>query len=216
MGSYTTNYRLLKVDDGSIDPAKDDYVDVSSQLDRNLSMIDTIGRRICNYEFFEGLPDYQFPIIGHRPGDKIFSTYQMGAKVFTSEGFWVNSKSVSPTLTYPNWNSGYQGTDAGDDPAYYVHNNMVYLSGEIAKTGNAAWTRGISNSVFPSGQLPSPSTTREIILVGGKTQTRHPSFWVLAISTSGAGSISLYSPAEQTASSAENYVSFAGASYALL
>lgn len=215
MGTYTTNYGLLKAGDGTIDPS-DDFVDVVGQLDRNLTLVDDIAHRACNYAYFENVRQSNLPTIGNRAGDKIYSNYDSSVKVWKSTGVWVNTKSAAPVWTDAPYNSGYDVIAGDDIPSYYTDSaGTVFMRGFIIKTGYAIWAQGTSNAVFPAGSFPAPTASRTLTSIGGFSTSRQAQMYYIVINTDGSATITKYGPNAQTAANTENYVSLGGMSYAL-
>lgn len=215
MGTYTPNYNLLKAGNGTgVDPT-DDYVDVVSQVDRNFLIIDDVAKKAVNYTFFQNTEEFNLPKTGFRSGDKVFSTWDMSAKVFTDGGEWSNTAAAAPVWTNVPLNSGYELNPSTYAPAYYVEGTTVRLRGELVKTSFAVWVRGTAYAVFPAGSFPSPPTAKEIFIFGSKTSGRVPEYYFLTIATNGSGTIACYSSGAQTAGQNVNYVSLQGGDYDL-
>lgn len=215
MGTYTTNYKLLKAGDGTVDPV-DDYVDVVSQLDRNLNLIDDFGFKACEYKVFNDVSSENLPMTGYRAGDKLFSDFDQSIKVWTGSD-WSNTKASGPVWQDSTINSGFENfAGTSNTCGYYVDSSStVNLRGMINRTSMAIWVQGSAVAVFPAGAFPSPSLTKTLFTMGGVSTTRQAQMYYVVVATNGSATITKYGPNAQTAGSAENYVSLEGLSYAL-
>jgi hypothetical protein len=220
MGSYTTNYQLLKAGDGSVAQPIDDYVDVQSQLDRNLSLIDDFGNRATAYRYYDNTTSDHFPVVGNHSGDKVYSNYNHSAMLWNSAtNSWVETNAKAPVWTDVTPNAGYQSEDATRDNnlGYYRdrNNNTIFLRGIIIKTGLAVWSQGVLYSVFPVGTFPAPGVNLTYYTIGGLSTGRAAQFYQIQLNTTGSLLISKYGGNAQTAGSAENYVSLEGINYGI-
>lgn len=215
MGTYTTNYELLKAGDGTVDPV-DDYVDVISQLDRNLSMIDDFGYRAVEYAFYNNVAAGNLPVTGNHSGDKLFTNYDHSAKVWNGTA-WVSTNCSAPIWTDVAPSAGFETTAGLANPGYYIENDTVYLRGTINKISMAIWVQAASTAVFPSGSFPAVGGGgRSFVATGGRSTSNLAQFYLIVLPpTTGAMTIIRNGTTAQTAGSAENYVSLEGLHYGL-
>lgn len=215
MGSYTTNYKLLKVGDGTGDDPTDDYVDVNSQLDRNFQAIDDFANKAINYPVFDNTVEKELPKAGQRAGDKLLSTWDMSSKVFSDESEWHSSNAKAPIWTNVAMQNGFSASSTANTyrPAYFQRGKTVKLRGRVVYLAFSAWTRGTIYSAFAAGTFPAPSVVKEFMLGGGVATGRTPQFYYLTINTDGSASLAYYSSGNQASSSSENYTELTGVSY---
>jgi hypothetical protein len=215
MGTYTTNYQLLKAGDGTVDPV-DDYVDVISQVDRNFSLIDDFGYRAVEYATYDNVNSDNLPLVGNRSGDKLFTNYDHSAKVWNGSA-WVSTNCKAPVWLDVAPTAGFETTVGCSNPGYYIENDTVYLRGVINKISFAIWVQGANTAVFPSGSFPvPPGGGRSFLTTGGRsTSNVAQMYYVVLPPSTGAMTISRYGANTQTAASTENWVSLEGIHYGL-
>lgn len=212
MGTLTTNYKLLKVDTNG-----DDFVDVESQLDNNLSLIDDFIHRNVNYKFYDNIPQSQLPTTGFDKGDKLYSTYDHSVKVWNGST-WVNTAATEIQWIVVPYGANFIPTGGAEDVAsagYYQNSNTVYTRGIFCRLGKAVWTQGQVVNVFPAGSFPAPVGVRSKMAIGGLPSTSVAQWYQVDFKTDGSVDITKYGPTGQTAGSNENYVSINGLKYAI-
>lgn len=214
MGTYTTNYQLLKAGDGTVDPV-DDYVDVTSQLNRNLDLIDDFGHRACEYAY-QNVSYSNLPTVGNRAGDKLYNHFDSSIAVWDGTQ-WKQTSSKAPIWTDVTLNAGFVNAGNVYNLGYFTADSglVVNLRGRIAQTSNAAWTNGSSLTVVAAGGLPSPAEIFEFTAMGSFPGGRQAQFYKVSISTAGAMTITRYGSVAQSAGDASNSVDFEGLSYGL-
>lgn len=219
MGSYTTNYKLYKVDP-TVGGA-DEYVDVTGQVDFNLSKLDTIAKNTFSYQTYGNVTADQLPVTDNYPGYKLYSDYDASIKVWDGTQ-WVTTRTSANTWTDVTL-AGVFATkppttgNPANNPGYYrdYNNNTVHLRGEFVKGANEAFTQGTVYTLAAAGSFPSPPTVRTFFVCGGSGTSRHANFYIINLLTSGQMNVSLYADNAQTAGAAENYVSMEGLTYGL-
>lgn len=214
MGTYTTNYQLLKAGDGTVDPV-DDYVDVVSQVDRNFSLIDDFGHRASEYAFFDNVNSDNLPLVGNRSGDKLYTNYDHSANVWDGSA-WVPTICAAPEWTDVTPSAGFETTTGLSNPGYYTKSSTVFLRGTLNKLSFAIWVQGTVTTVFPAGSFPVPANGgRSFFSIGGLSASRIAQFYYIVIPTDGSMTIAKYGNNAQTAGSTQNFVSLDGLYYGL-
>lgn len=217
MGSYTPNYRLFKPGNGTGGDPTDDYVDVESQLDYNFSIIDTVGKKTNEYTFLTNTFLNNFPT-DNFVGEKLISDYDHTAYV-RANGVWNPTIATPPIWTQAAIGSGFINASTSEpEVSYYIEGGArCYLRGSIAHSSLAIWPQGTITTVAAAGAFPIPSatTTKEMITLGGFSASRIAQFYRVTILSTGGMTILKYGANAQTAGSVENYVSLSGLSYAI-
>lgn len=219
MGTYTPYWNFLKADAA-------DFVDVESQLDRNLSIIDSEGPKLFKYNFFTGAyPD--FPKTGFKSGSKAYSTTNNSVYVMKYGGTSSASWEASAPSTAITWTAiplvvGLVPSGGTTFPPEYRISDggaRCYLRGNFIRTGNAANALGVDINVTNVGGLPNPSATvrpPEMICNGGIVTGAPPysTWYQVRVSATGQLIIRRNGLLVQPVST-QNYCSLDGFSYAL-
>lgn len=216
MGTFTPNYRLLKAGNGTGADPVDDFVDVVSQLDRNLTMLDDFGHRAVNYQLTNN-PYSTLPTTGNNVGDMMFNEFNSSIAIWNGTA-WVSTASDAPVWTDVALMSTYEnmGDNSTPNVGYTIENDTCTLRGRMIRTGFAIWTNGSTGVAIAAGIVPVPPTTMEYFASGGVGPSNSAQFYKISISNpTGAVSITRYGSVAQVASSINNYVDLAGISYAL-
>lgn len=215
MGTYTTNYQLLKPGNGIGTDLVDDFVDVESQIDRNLTMIDDFGKRASSYRQFNNAYG-TLPTVGNNVGDRIFNQWDSSVALWNGTA-WVQTPSKAEVWTDAALNSGYEVLNDGTvyNFSYAVESDTATVRGHIIKTALAIWTNGTVFNVAPSGSLPSPAMQMEFFADGAAAPGSTAQFYKVVVTTTGSMSVIRYGSVAQTAASANNYVQLSGISYGI-
>lgn len=218
MGTYTPNYKFLKIGDGSVDSDDNDYVDVISQIDRNLQIVDNVGKRVTSYKFLDTTLPSAYPLTGNVAGDKLFSNYTQAAYVWSGTA-WNKTDSKKATPQDLVLSAGLQAYTTGPapdyTPRYILEYDTVYLQGIISKTAMGVWTQGATVAVLAANSLPKPAKVFRGMIIGGSSTSRAGQFYYWVVGTDGSLTIAKYGPNAQTAGNSENYVSLESIHYAV-
>lgn len=219
MGTYTPYWNFLKADAG-------DFVDVVSQLDRNLDIIDLNGPKYFNYNFFSAAYG-SIPTSGYKSGSKMYSVFDSTVYVMQNGGTagatWRSVDASSAGF----WNAiplaaGLVATGNPDFPPEYRIDDgggRCYLRGKLIRTGNAANALGTDINVTGVGAVPNPSASiriPEMICNGGIVSATPPYSTWYQVRVSATGQIIMRRQGLLAQPvSAQNYVALDGLSYAL-
>lgn len=214
MGTYTTNYGLLKAGDGTVDPV-DDYVDVISQLDRNLDLIDDFGYRACEYNYTDSRYD-DLPTVGNNVGDKIFNNFDHSFALWDGNS-WVQTLARGPVWTDATLNSGFTNSGTTYNVGYYTEdsNARCTMRGRFMRLSSAIFTNGTVFTPISAGVIPVPVVPYQGIVVGVAPSGRQAQYYSVNISTSGVMTVTRYGSVAQTAGDSTNYVELDGFTYGL-
>lgn len=214
MGTLTTNYGLLKAGNGvGADPV-DDFVDVVSQLDSNLSKLDDFGYRATEY-LFGTVNDNNFRT-GNRPGDKAYDVKLNRVMVWNGVN-WIVTNSKTPIWTDLPLNSGFENVVDGSaaNCGFFIENDTVMLRGRMIRTALAIWVNGTANVVIPAGTLPTLAVAVEFFCTGGAGPSNTAQFYKVSVATTGAVTITRYGNTAQVAGASNNYVHLDGIEYGI-
>lgn len=212
MGTLTTNYKLIKASNGLGSDSVDDFVDVETQLDRNLTMIDDFAYRAVNYRP-ANVSYTKLPTVGNNIGDKMYNRYDGSLAVWNGVT-WASTLSKGPSWTDVTLNSTYENISGPANVGFIVENETAYLRGRMIRTGFAIWTNGSPGVAIAAGIMPLPLVCPvELFAGGGPIAT--PQFYKVAISLTGAMTITRYGSVAQNAGSTNNYIQLDGLSYGI-
>jgi hypothetical protein len=219
VGTYTPYWNFLKADAG-------DFVDVESQLDRNLDIIDANGPKYFNYNFFSAAYG-SIPTAGYKSGSKMYSVFNNAVYVMqgggTAGATWVDTvvSSANAWTAIPIV-AGLVATGAPDfPPEYRVDDNggRCYLRGKLIRTANAANALGTDINVTGVSGLPNPSASiriPEMICSGGIVTATPPYSTWYQVRVSAVGQLVMRRQGLLAQPvSAQNYIALDGFSYAL-
>lgn len=215
MGTYTSSWNLLKAGGA-------DYVDVESQLNRNLRIIDDRAKKTLEYTALD-VDKAGLPTSGYLNGDKVFNHQDGGIYRNISPGNWfrIYPASAQDWTDIP-LSAGWENVGGNTPRAGYSTdttssntgaNYTIRLRGRIRQTGNAAFTQNTLYNPTADGGLPGPSTDYYSYGSGGVAPGSTASYFRIFISLAGRLEVRRFSNTAQTAGSAENYVSLDGVSY---
>lgn len=224
MATYTSNWNLLKPESIDLGGSVNDFVDVESQLNRNLDIVDNLGFRTSEYRVVN-TPYNNFPQTGNRNGDKLYNQYDGAIYVWDTSGTpdtWSYTMASSPGSAWSditlaagfenvagvNYNAGYKIIDNGPTGGPY----RVRLRGRIRQTSYAVFTIGAAYNPTGASALPSPPTSQYFMNVCGGVIAK---YFRVFIGTNGQLEVRYFSNTAMSAGDAQNFVDLGGTVYSL-